>query len=82
MQTFHEYAAANASKLDVVICKPWFIRPPNAGFSLFSFLPSLQIPVDVLAEALVDIALNGSKEKNLRNEELKARGVAALAKSA
>lgn len=78
MQSFHEYAAANASKLDVVICKPWFIRPPNEGLSLFSFLPSFQIPVDVLATALVDIAIKGSVDKNPRNEALKARGVEAL----
>lgn len=61
-------------------CKPWFIRPANAGVSLFSLLPTLQIPVDILSAALVDIIIEGSEEKNLRNEDLKARGVAALAK--
>ncbi|KAL8291464.1 hypothetical protein RQP46_002442 [Phenoliferia psychrophenolica] len=78
MQEFHQFAAENSTKLDIIVCKPWFIRPPNESWSVFSLTPTLQIPVDVLAAALVEIAVSGSSEKNLRNEELKAKGVEVL----
>ena len=80
IQGFHTFAAENSTKLDVVICKPWFIRPAEEGISLASLLPtSLKIPVDILAAALVDIVVKGSEEKNLRNDALRARGLEALA---
>ncbi|KAL8291459.1 hypothetical protein RQP46_002437 [Phenoliferia psychrophenolica] len=82
LQGFHKTATDNPTKLDLIVAKPWFIRPPNSGGSIFTPFPTMQIPVDILAAALVDIAVNGSSEKNFRNEELKARGVEALKKTA
>ncbi|KAJ7725945.1 hypothetical protein B0H16DRAFT_275930 [Mycena metata] len=71
--------------LDVIIAKPGGVMgagmaPPVAEWIMRCIAPSISIQLEPLAAAEVDVILNGSENKVLQNDDLKAWGQKALNK--
>lgn len=79
-QEFVDFEAQNEKSWKCFIARPWMVTMPGswAGWVIPA---AYQIPVGVLAAALIDVALKGSVEQTLDNTALMRIGQKAVSQS-
>lgn len=77
-QDFVDFEAQNEESWKCFIARPWMVTMPGSWMG-WAIPAAYQIPVEVLAAALVDVAVKGNTEQTLDNTALNEAGKKAVA---
>ena len=69
-----DYSKAHAETLDGYVVRPSAVLAKSGGFANVAAMALPAIKVDVLAAAMVDLALHGGEKKILENKDLVSLG--------
>lgn len=79
-QDFVDFEAQSEKSWKCFIARPWMVTMPNSWMG-WALPAAYQIPVEVLASALVHIAVKGTAEQTLSNAALMKAGREAVVAS-